>query len=64
VEEIDAAEAARRLGIKPATLYAYVSRGVLRRRPGSDGRRSVFDAAPAAAGRAARRRRSSSSSRP
>lgn len=45
MEEIDAAEAARRLGIKPATLYAYVSRGVLRRRPGSDGRRSVFDAA-------------------
>jgi citrate synthase len=45
VEEIDAAEAARRLGVKPATLYAYVSRGVLRRRPGSDGRRSMFDAA-------------------
>jgi citrate synthase len=44
VEEIDAAEAARRLGVKPATLYAYVSRGVLRRRPGSDGRRSMFDA--------------------
>jgi citrate synthase len=43
VEEIDAAEAARRLGVKPATLYAYVSRGVLRRR--SDGRRSTFDAA-------------------
>src|SRR5437016_5065440 len=43
MEEIDAAEAARRLGIKPATLYAYVSRGVLRRR--GDGRRSVFDAA-------------------
>jgi citrate synthase len=45
VEEIDAAEAARRLGVKPATLYAYVSRGVLRRRPGADGRRSMFDAA-------------------
>jgi citrate synthase len=45
VEEIDAAEAARRLGVKPATLYAYVSRGVLRRRPGGDGRRSMFDAA-------------------
>jgi citrate synthase len=42
VEEIDAAEAARRLGVKPATLYAYVSRGVLRRK--SDGRRSLFDA--------------------
>jgi citrate synthase len=48
VEEIDAAEAARRLGVKPATLYAYVSRGVLRRRPGSDGRRSMFDAAEVA----------------
>jgi citrate synthase len=48
VEEIDAAEAARRLGVKPATLYAYVSRGVLRRRPGSDGRRSRFDAAEVA----------------
>ncbi|GAA5136985.1 citrate/2-methylcitrate synthase [Pseudonocardia adelaidensis] len=46
--EIDAAEAARRLGVKPATLYAYVSRGVLRRRPGGDGRRSVFDAAEVA----------------
>jgi citrate synthase len=45
VEEIDVAEAARRLGVKPATLYAYVSRGVLRRRPGRDGRRSMFDAA-------------------
>jgi citrate synthase len=43
VEEIDAAEAARRLGVKPATLYAYVSRGVLRRTGG--GRRSLFDAA-------------------
>jgi citrate synthase len=48
MEEIDAAEAARRLGVKPATLYAYVSRGVLRRRAGSDGRRSMFDAAEVA----------------
>ena len=48
MEEIDAVEAARRLGVKPATLYAYVSRGVLRRRPGSDGRRSMFDAAEVA----------------
>jgi citrate synthase len=46
VEEIDAAEAARRLGVKPATLYAYVSRGVLRRK--NDGRRSLFDAAEVA----------------
>ena len=31
-EWITAAEAARRLGIKQATLYSYVSRGVLSRR--------------------------------
>ncbi|MUN36360.1 citrate synthase [Actinomadura litoris] len=42
---IDAASAAERLGVKPATLYAYVSRGVLRRRHAPDGRRSLFDAA-------------------
>ncbi|MFC4043819.1 citrate/2-methylcitrate synthase [Dactylosporangium siamense] len=39
---IGADEASRRLGVKPATLYAYVSRGVLARRKGDDGR-SVFD---------------------
>ncbi|WP_084960457.1 citrate/2-methylcitrate synthase [Thermoactinospora rubra] len=44
MEWIDASEAARRLGVKPATLYAYVSRGVLRRRRAEDGRRSLFDA--------------------
>jgi citrate synthase len=43
-EWIGAAEAARRLGVKPATLYSYVSRGVLRRRTGADGRASLFDA--------------------
>jgi citrate synthase len=48
VEWIDATEAAARLGVKPATLYSYVSRGVLRRRSGSDGRRSLFDAAEVA----------------
>ena len=42
---ITTAEAARRLGVKPATVYAYVSRGVLRRRSDSGGRRSLFDAA-------------------
>jgi citrate synthase len=41
---IGAGEAARRLGIQRATLYAYVSRGVLRRRTGPDGRTSLFDA--------------------
>ena len=44
MEWIDAATAAERLGVKPATLYAYVSRGVLSRRHGDD-RRSLFDAA-------------------
>lgn len=42
---IDTAEAARRLGVKPATLYSYVSRGLLQRRRHPDGRRSLFDAA-------------------
>jgi citrate synthase len=42
-EWIGAAEAARRLGVKQATLYSYVSRGVLRRRAGADGRASLFD---------------------
>src|SRR6266540_2680987 len=35
---LTAREAAERLGVKPATLYAYVSRGVLRRERGPDGR--------------------------
>jgi citrate synthase len=42
---IGAAEAAERLGIKPASLYSYVSRGVLTPRRGPDGRGSLFDAA-------------------
>jgi len=42
---IGAAEAAERLGIKPASLYSYVSRGVLTPRRGADGRASLFDAA-------------------
>ncbi len=43
-EWIGAAEAAERLGIKQASLYAYVSRGVLTRRRDADGRTSLFDA--------------------
>ncbi len=43
-EWIGAAEAAGRLGIKPASLYSYVSRGVLTPRRGPDGRASLFDA--------------------
>jgi citrate synthase len=40
--DLTAAQAAARLGIKPETLYAYVSRGQLGRRKGPDGSR--FDA--------------------
>jgi citrate synthase len=47
-------EAAHRLGVKPATLYAYVSRGVLARRRSTDGH-SLFD--PAEVERLARRGR-------
>jgi citrate synthase len=43
-EWIGAAEAAQRLGIKQASLYSYVSRGVLTPRRGEDGRASLFDA--------------------
>ena len=38
-----AAQAASRLGVKQATLYAYVSRGVLGRGKAVDGRGSLFD---------------------
>src|SRR5579864_5571971 len=43
-EWINAAEAAQRLGVKQATLYAYVSRGMLARHRGQDGRSSLFEA--------------------
>jgi citrate synthase len=42
-EFLTAAQAARRLGVKPATLYAYVSRGVVSRDKAADGRGSLFD---------------------
>jgi citrate synthase len=42
---IGAAEAAQRLAIKQASLYSYVSRGVLTRRRTADGRGSLFHAA-------------------
>ena len=35
-------EAARRLGVKVSTLYAYVSRGLLASHSEPDGRRSLF----------------------
>ncbi|MBS3939365.1 MAG: hypothetical protein KG028_00215, partial [Actinobacteria bacterium] len=41
-EWLSSAEASRRLGVKPASLYAYASRGQLRRRTGPDGRRSEY----------------------
>ena len=43
-EWLGALEASRRLGVKPATLYAYVSRGQLRRRPAGGGRQSEYHA--------------------
>jgi citrate synthase len=43
-EWITASEAARRLGIKPASLYSYVSRGVLTRRKAAGSRTSMFSA--------------------
>ena len=46
---IGAAEAAQRLGIKQASLYSYVSRGILTRRAGPDGRASLFDPGEVAA---------------
>jgi citrate synthase len=39
---IGAGEAARRLGVRRETLYAYVSRGVIRRRASVDGRTSLY----------------------
>ncbi len=42
-ELIGAREAASRLRISVSSLYAYVSRGALRRVPGPDGRSSLYD---------------------
>src|SRR6478672_11577586 len=39
---LDAVEAAACLGVKPATLYSYVSRGLLRRQKEPGSRRSLF----------------------
>ncbi|WP_333769791.1 citrate/2-methylcitrate synthase [Streptomyces sp. IBSBF 2435] len=56
-ERISTREAADRLGVKPETLYAYVSRGLLGSRRAAGARGSTFDpsevAALAARGRAA-----------
>ncbi|MGA8112778.1 MAG: citrate synthase, partial [Actinocatenispora sp.] len=40
---LSTAQAAEILGVKAATVYAYVSRGQLSRHPGPDGRTSRFD---------------------
>src|ERR1700733_489844 len=40
---VNARTAAERLGVDVRTLYAYVSRGALRRAPGPDGRSSRYD---------------------
>ncbi|MGW5350791.1 citrate/2-methylcitrate synthase [Streptomyces sp. NPDC004031] len=48
-ERIGTREAARRLGVKPETLYAYVSRGLLGSRRVPGGRGSTFDPAEVAA---------------
>jgi citrate synthase len=42
-ERLSTVEAAGRLGVKPATLYAYVSRGLLGRERSAEGRTSTFD---------------------
>jgi citrate synthase len=59
-ELLTAGEAARRLGVKPATVYAYVSRGLLERDATSEHHRSLFsaDAVERLAGRARRPNRS------
>jgi citrate synthase len=44
MDALTVSEASRRLGVKPATLYAYVSRGLLRGHRGSDGRSTLFAA--------------------
>ena len=40
---LESEEAARRLGVKRSTLYAYVSRGLLASHPSEDRRRRLFD---------------------
>jgi citrate synthase len=40
---LESEEAARRLGVKLPTLYAYVSRGLLTSQRATDGKRSLFD---------------------
>jgi citrate synthase len=59
-QTMDTAEVARRLGVKPETVYAYVSRGLLERDPRSRPHRSLFarDVVERLAARARRTNRS------
>ncbi|MBB4691896.1 citrate synthase [Paractinoplanes abujensis] len=50
------ADVARLLGVKPATVYAYVSRGLLGSRRNADGKNSLFDRREVDAFLASRRR--------
>lgn len=43
-DPLTAQQVADRLGVERSTVYAYASRGSLTRRPGPDGRSSVYDA--------------------
>ena len=54
---VTTAEAAARLGVRRETIYAYVSRGLLKSHLGDDGRSSLFDAQDIAAFRARAGRR-------
>src|ERR1700754_2253435 len=49
-------EVAHRLGVKPATVYAYVSRGLLVSRRNADGKGSLFERADIDAFLAGRKR--------
>jgi citrate synthase len=44
VTRLSTMEAAKRLGVKPATIYAYVSRGILTSVSSADGKQSSFSA--------------------
>ena len=57
-QELTASEASARLGVKRATLYAYVSRGLVHRSLAMDGRTSLFDADEIDNFRSGRRRHS------
>jgi citrate synthase len=56
-EMLDADDAARFLGVKPATLYAYVSRGLIRSRARGEGRERQYLRADLARLKAGRRER-------